>query len=159
MPLDVLDHEDRGVLELGAEIRTPPEHGRVRGVLSFGHRFLTGVHPAKKRKGRKIQCEEYNGNFVQIEPITKRNFVAIINVIRRLRRDNGDVIDNSGGGGVSSSKYNNRYYVITLRFVSRRRDSLLPRERNFQFNPLPLVDGERREEFSFNRTRKLAIEI
>lgn len=69
------------------------------------------------------------------------------------------MIDNSGGGGVSSSKYNNRYYVITLRFVSRRRDSLLPRERNFQFNPLPLVDGERREEFSFNRTRKLAIEI
>ena len=63
VPLDVLDHEDRGVLELGAEIRTPPEHGRVRGVLSFGHRFLTGVHPAKKRKERKIQCEEYNGNF------------------------------------------------------------------------------------------------
>lgn len=53
VPLDVLDHEDRGILELGAEIRPPPEHGRVRGVLSFGHRFLTGVHPATSGERRK----------------------------------------------------------------------------------------------------------
>ena len=118
-----------------ARTRSSPRSAELWPPVSHGR-------PSCKKE-KRIQCEEYNGNFVQIEPITKRNFVAIINVIRRLRRDNGDVIDNSGGG-VSSSKYNNRYYVITLRFVSRRRDSLLPRERNFQFNPLPPVDGGER---------------
>lgn len=60
VPLDVLDHEDRGVLELGAEIRPPPEHGRVRGVLSFGHRFLTGVHPATSGERRKKERSSEN---------------------------------------------------------------------------------------------------